>query len=156
MTSPKLETYFMKEALKQAKLAYKNDEVPIGAIIVNSKTDEIIAKAYNKTIKLNDPTAHAEILAIRKACKKIGNYRITNCDLYVTLEPCNMCASAISWARINKLCYATKDEKFGAIDSTTQFFSQKNQNYKPKISSGLLGQESARLLKDFFHTKRKK
>lgn len=145
----------MQEALKQAKLAYKHDEVPVGAIIVDSKTNEIIAKAYNKTIKLNDPTAHAEILAIRKACKKANNYRIPNYDLYVTLEPCNMCASAISWARINKLCYATKDEKFGAIDSTSQFFSQKNQNHKPEVSSGLLELESAKLLKDFFHAKRK-
>jgi len=151
---PEKQMYFMQQAIEQAKIAYKKDEVPVGAIIVKSETGEILSRQYNRTIELSDPTAHAEILAIREVCKKLGNYRINNCDLYVTLEPCTMCASAISWARINNVCFGAYDKKFGAVVSNLKFFEQSFCNHKINISSGILKDECSELLKNFFKERR--
>ena len=127
---PNTNEYFMQKAFEQAKVAYEKQEVPVGAIVVDSITNKILSLQHNRTIELNDPTAHAEVLAIREACEKIGNYRINNCDLYVTLEPCTMCASAISWARIKNLYFGAYDKKFGAVERNLKFFDQKFCNHK--------------------------
>ena len=107
--------YFMEQALKCAKKAFAYDEVPVGAVIV--KDNKIIAKGYNKSIKAKDTSAHAEIVAIRKACKKLNNYRLTDCDIYVTVEPCLMCVGALVWARVRKIFFGAYDIKAGAVQS---------------------------------------
>ncbi|MFC1659165.1 tRNA adenosine(34) deaminase TadA [Pseudomonadota bacterium] len=146
--------YFMQKALEQAKIAYKKQEVPVGAVIVDSKTKKILSSQYNRPIELKDPTAHAEILAIREVCKKVKNYRLNECDLYVTLEPCAMCASAISWARIKNLYFGAYDEKFGVVTSNLKFFNQTYCNHKIKIFPGILKNECSELLTGFFREKR--
>ena len=145
---------FMDEALKQAEIAFDLDEVPVGAVIVDKSSKQIIAKSYNQNTALNDSTAHAEILAIRKACLVKKNHRLDDCDLYVTLEPCAMCAAAISLARIQKVYYGTADPKSGAVDHGVRIFSHKNCHHKPEIYSGINDQESSKLLKNFFLKKR--
>jgi len=151
----KKDKFFMEEALKEAFLAYKEDEVPVGAVIVSSE-GEIIAKARNQVIKLNDPTAHAEILAIRKACQIFGNYRLIGCKMYVTLEPCPMCAYAIVLARLKEVIFATSDEKTGACGSIYNILQDKKFNHQVLIKSGLLKEEASVLLKNFFKQKRTK
>jgi tRNA(adenine34) deaminase len=143
---------FMNEALKQAKLAYKNNEVPVGAVIVAN--NKIIAKAYNKNIKLNDPMAHAEILAIKKAAKLIKSPRLDDCDIYVTLEPCTMCASVISLSRIRRVYYGANDIKFGAIENGVKFFNSSSCQHKAEIYSGIREKESQKLLTSFFKNRR--
>lgn len=145
---------FMQIALKQAKKAYAQDEVPIGAVIVNPDTGKVIAKAYNKTEHGNNPTAHAEITAINKACKKLNSKRLWNLDLYVTLEPCTMCAAAISFARIRRLIFGAVDAKGGAVVSGVQFFNQPTCHHKPQVTYGILEEQSSIILKDFFKQKR--
>lgn len=145
---------FMKIALQQAQKAYLQDEVPIGAVIVNPDTGKIIAKAYNKTEHGNNPTAHAEITAINKACKKLNSKRLWNLDLYVTLEPCTMCAAAISFARIRRLIFGAIDTKGGAVVSGVQFFNQPTCHHKPEVVFGVLEKEASTILKDFFKQKR--
>lgn len=142
----------MAEALKQAKIAYKNNEVPVGAVIVED--GKIIARAYNKNIKLNDPMAHAEILAIRKATKIKKSPRLDNCDLYVTLEPCTMCASVISLSRIRRIYYGANDVKFGAVENGVRFFVSKSCQHKCEIYSGIKEIESQKILKEFFQNRR--
>jgi tRNA(Arg) A34 adenosine deaminase TadA len=144
----------MELAIEQAELAYDKNEVPIGAVIVDPITQKIIAKAHNKTEFGQDITAHAEILALRKACRKLKAKRLWNLDLYVTLEPCTMCAAAISFARIKRVIYGAYDEKGGAIDSGVKFFQSKTCHHKPEVVSGILKDESSQLLKDFFKNKR--
>lgn len=146
--------YFMKIALQQAQKAYLQDEVPIGAVIVNPDTGKVIAKAYNKTEHGNNPTAHAEITAINKACKKLNSKRLWNLDLYVTLEPCTMCAAAISFARIRRLIFGAIDKKGGAVVSGVQFFNQPTCHHKPEVVFGVLEEEASTILKDFFKQKR--
>lgn len=141
------DTYFMNKALDLALTALDEGEVPVGAVIVHK--NKIIAAAYNQTQKLNDPTAHAEMQAITCATEAIGGKYLNDCTLYVTLEPCVMCAGALYWSQIGKVVYAAKDEKRGA--------SQLKENiYHPKteVSGGILEEECSKLLKDFFKKKR--
>lgn len=149
----KKDHFYMKEALKEAELAFKEDEVPVGAVIVSSE-GKIIGKGRNQIIKLNDPTAHAEILAIKEACKNLKNYRLIGCKMYVTLEPCPMCAYALVLARIEELIFATKDEKIGACGSIYNIVQDSKLNHQIKIKEGLLKEDAQKLLKNFFKSKR--
>lgn len=144
----------MQPAIAQARLAASAGEVPVGAVIVDPKTGDIIASAANAPIRLNDPCAHAEILAIREAGKVIDNYRLTGLTLYVTLEPCTMCAGAIAQARLGRVVYGAADIKGGAVDSGVQFFESKTCHHRPDVSGGILADECAGLLKDFFKMRR--
>jgi len=143
---------FMDLALKAAENAGKSGEVPIGCVIVRG--DEVIATAGNRTLSDRDPTAHAEMLAIRQAAKVVGSERLTDCDLYVTLEPCTMCAGAISFARIRRLYFAAADPKGGAVDSGVRFFAQPTCHHAPEVYSAVGEQEAATLLRDFFRMRR--
>lgn len=143
---------FMDLALKTAENTGKSGEVPIGCVIVRGQ--EVIATAGNRTLADRDPTAHAEILAIREAAKKIGTERLIDCDLYVTLEPCTMCAAAISFARIRRLYYGAADPKGGAVDSGVRFFGSPTCHHVPEVYSAVGEQESAAMLKDFFRARR--
>ena len=143
---------FMKRAFLQAQKAYVEDEVPVGAVLV--KDGEIIAESYNKLIQLNDPTSHAEINVIRKASKILGNYRLNNTSLYVTLEPCLMCCGAMIHARIENLIFSTKDPKSGAVVSNARALDYNFINHKVTYSYGTLKEESSELLKKFFSEKR--
>ena len=141
----------MKEALKEAKKAYLKDEVPVGAVIV--KDDKIIAKAHNECEKKCDPTCHAELIAIKKALKKLNTSRLNGCQLYVTLEPCPMCAGAIIHARLDEVIFGAFDLKGGALSSKTDLFN-KGFNHKPILYEGILEKECADILSEFFKTKR--
>ena len=143
---------FMKRAILQAQTAYDEDEVPVGAVLV--KDGEIIAESYNQLIQLNDPTSHAEINVIRKASKILGNYRLNNTSLYVTLEPCLMCCGAMIHARIENLIFSTKDPKSGAVVSNAMALDYNFINHKVRYSYGPLKEESSNLLKKFFSEKR--
>ncbi|MBC7580639.1 nucleoside deaminase [Tardiphaga sp.] len=143
---------FMDLALAAAENAAKAGEVPIGAVIVLNGA--VIAAAGNRTITDHDPTAHAEILAIRQAAEKIGRERLIDCDLYVTLEPCTMCAGAISFARIRRLYYGAADPKGGAVDSGVRFFASNTCHHAPEVYSAMGEGASARLLRDFFQARR--
>ncbi len=144
----------MQAALEEAKQAMLRDEVPIGAVLVHNATQEIIASAGNQTRELNDPTAHAEILAIRKACDIQGAQRIPNTTLYVSLEPCTMCAGAISFARIERLIIGADDPKGGGVLHGAQFYEQPTCHWKPDVKSGLMADECGQILKNFFRSKR--
>ena len=148
MTTPSL----MDLALKSAENAGKAGEVPIGCVIV--RAGQVIATAGNRTVTDRDPTAHAEILAIRQATAAIGSERLTDCDLYVTLEPCTMCAGAISLARIRRLYYGAGDPKGGAVESGVRFFAQPTCHHRPEVYSAVGETEAARLLREFFRTRR--
>lgn len=143
---------YMKEAIKEAKKAYSNGDVPVGAIIVLN--NKIIARAYNKKEKNGVATEHAEILAINKACKKLGTWRLNDCIMYITLEPCLMCAGALIQSRIKKIIYACKNEKFGYADSIKNILSDKKNNHIVEVESGVLQEECKKMLKDFFKDKR--
>lgn len=143
---------FMDLALKQAKIAGAAGEVPIGCVIV--RDGEVIAATSNRTVMDRDPTAHAEILAIRAATQAIGSERLMACDLYVTLEPCTMCAAAISFARIRRLYFGATDAKGGAVDSGVRFFTSPTCHHAPEIYSSVGETESAALLRDFFRSRR--
>ena len=144
--------HFMVEAMKMAKLAYDNDEVPVGAIIV--KNEKIIGRGFNQVITKNSVSSHAEINAINQASKFTKNYRLNGCDIYVTLEPCHMCAKAIVDARIDNVYFATLEPKTGSIVSVDNFFDKKFLNHRVNYVSGLMQDESSRLLKDFFRMRR--
>ena len=144
--------YFMKEALKEAKKASKLDEVPIGCVIVLN--GEIIARSHNLRETKKLATGHAEILAIQKANKKLDNWRLNDACMYVTLEPCPMCAGAIFQSRIGRVVYGASDEKYGSFGGVFNLFDIKTLNHKPIIIGGVLAQESQELLKDFFIQKR--
>ncbi len=143
---------FMDLALKTAKNAGKAGEVPIGCVIVRGY--EVIATAANRTLTDRDPTAHAEILALRQAADAIGTERLVDCDLYVTLEPCTMCAGAISLARIRRLYYGAADAKGGAVESGVRFFSSPTCHHVPEVYGAVGETEAATLLKDFFKVRR--
>ena len=147
------ETY-MREALHEAQAASSRGEVPVGAILVGSD-GQIISRAGNTPIGIDDPTAHAEIMVIRDAARKTGNYRLTGTTLYVTLEPCTMCVGAIAHARIARLVYGASDPKGGAIESGVKFFDQASCHHKPEVTSGVLADESSAMLKSFFRERRK-
>ncbi len=142
----------MQSALSLARAATLAGEVPIGAVIV--KDGNVIASAHNLTETTNDPTAHAELLVIRDACKKLGTPRLTDCDLYVTLEPCAMCATAISFARLKRLYYGASDGKGGGVEHGARVFSQVTCHHKPETYGGIAEKECGELLKKFFQTLR--
>jgi len=144
----------MRIALAEAQAAARAGETPVGAVLVDPSSGEIIARAYNRPISLSDPTAHAEILALRAAAKAIGNYRLSGLELFVTLEPCAMCAGAISHARIGRLVYGAEDEKGGAVVHGPRFFDQPTCHWRPAVTGGVLAAESAVLLRGFFKTRR--
>lgn len=143
---------FMDLALKIAENAGKAGEVPIGCVVVRNY--EVIATAANRTLTDHDPTGHAEIMALREAAKKIGSERLVDCDLYVTLEPCTMCAGAISFARVRRLYYGAADPKGGAVESGVRFFASPTCHHAPDVYSGVGESEAARLLKEFFRERR--
>ncbi|PZP56026.1 MAG: tRNA-specific adenosine deaminase [Micavibrio aeruginosavorus] len=144
----------MQEALLEAQKAALRDEVPIGAVLVDSRTGEIVARASNMTIEHSDPTSHAEILVIRQICKNLGVQRLPEYDLYITLEPCPMCAAAISFARIRKLVFGASDPKSGGVLSGPALYTHSQLHHKPQVEHGLMAEESSAILKDFFKLKR--
>ena len=144
---------YMREALGEAQAASERGEVPVGAVIVNDK-GQIIARTSNAPISICDPTAHAEILAMRDAAYQSQNYRLTGMTLYVTLEPCTMCAGAISNARISRLVYGASDVKGGAVGNGVRFFDQETCHHQPDVTGGVLADEAAELLKAFFKARR--
>jgi tRNA(adenine34) deaminase len=143
----------MQLALAEAMRARERGEVPIGAVIVDAN-GKVLANAGNRTLQLRDPTAHAELLAIRAACAKIGSERLTGCDLYVTLEPCAMCAAAISFARIRRLYFGAPDPKGGAVEHGPRFFTQATCHHAPEVIGGIGETQAAALLRDFFAERR--
>lgn len=147
-----LEQKWMQRALELAAQAEAEGEVPIGAVVVFQ--NQIIAEGYNQPISLNDPTAHAEIIALRNAAKKIANYRLLDCELYVTLEPCAMCATAMVHSRIARLVYGASDPKTGAVDSVMNLLEHPAMNHKVRVTSGVLAEPAAKLLKQFFQKRR--
>lgn len=138
----------MKEALKEAKKAFNKEEVPVGAVIV--KDGKIIAKAYNIKESKKDATCHAEILAIKKACKKLNSWRLIDCEMYVTLEPCSMCAGALIQSRIKKLYIGTTDNKTGACGSVLNLIEDYKFNHKIEVEKYILKDECEKILKEFF------
>jgi tRNA(adenine34) deaminase len=142
----------MSRAFDEARAAAARGEVPVGAVIV--RQGEIIAASGNHTVAARDPTAHAELLAIRAAAAALGSERLIDCDLYVTLEPCAMCAAAISLARIRRLYWAAPDPKGGAVEHGPRFFSQPTCHHAPELYGGIREQEAAALLQDFFRGRR--
>lgn len=144
---------YMKLAIKEAMKARNIDEVPIGAIIV--KDDKVIAKAHNLREKKQQATAHAEILAIEKACKKLGTWRLEDCILYVTLEPCAMCTGATILSRIKHVVFGAKNPKGGCVESCIEMYKQQGFNHYPTYESGILEEECSKILSDFFKEKRK-
>ena len=144
---------YMKIALKEAKKSLLSDDVPVGAIIV--KDNKIIAKAHNMKEKYQVATKHAEIIAIEKACKKNNSWYLNDCIMYVTMEPCLMCAGAIIQSRIKKIVYGTSNKRFGYVESIDNVFNKKENNHKVQIESGILEQETKKLVQSFFINKRK-
>src|SRR5437868_13047643 len=136
----------MDDALAEARAAREAAEVPVGAVLVREGT--VIARAGNRTLRDRDPTAHAELLAIRAAAAALGSERLTECDLYVTLEPCTMCAAAMSFARVRRLYYGAADPKGGAVDSGVRFFSSPTWHHRPEVYGGIGESDSAALLKE--------
>lgn len=144
---------YMQMALAEAQAAASAGEVPVGAVLVGPD-GTVLARARNAMRRDNDPTAHAEIAAIRAACAALGNERLSDCDLYVTLEPCPMCAGAIAEARIRRLYYGAADIKGGAVDNGVALFDQKSCHHRPEVIGGLRESECAALLKEFFALRR--
>jgi tRNA(adenine34) deaminase len=142
----------MEIAFAEAELAVAAGEVPIGVVVV--RDGEVVARAYNRTLTDKDPTAHAEMLVLRAAATAVGNERLAGCDLYVTLEPCTMCAAAISLARIRRLYYGAADPKGGAVESGVRFFAAATCHHRPEIYSGIGEERAAQLLKTFFASRR--
>ena len=143
----------MRQALDQAQIAAAMDEVPVGAVIVDAN-GELVAVGHNQPIDACDPSAHAEIVALRAAARKIGNYRLTGTTLYVTLEPCTMCVGAMVHARVGRLVYGATEPKTGAIESAQRLFETGKFNHQPGIVSGILAPECSALLTQFFENKR--
>ena len=144
---------FMREALALARQAGVSGEVPVGAVVV--KDGAVVGRGYNRPVASRDPTAHAEVMALRDAAERIGNYRLADCILYVTLEPCAMCAGAIMNARINRVVYGAADPKSGACGSVVDLFAENRLNYHATVVSGVMAEEATRLLQDFFSARRR-
>jgi tRNA(adenine34) deaminase len=144
----------MQCAIKQAVIAREKGEVPVGAVLVDGTSGDIVAQSGNLTLENHDPTAHAEINVIRARCNELGTQRIPNHDLYVTLEPCPMCAAAISNARIRKVIFGAYDPKSGGVDHGAKIFTHTQCHHKPEVIGGVMEGECAELLKDFFEKKR--
>jgi len=145
---------FMEAALAEAHEAEAEGEVPVGAVVV--RDGEIIARTHNQPVGLKDPTAHAEILALRAAAERLGNYRLTGCDLYVTLEPCAMCAGALVHGRVRRLVYAAADPKAGAVVSRQRLLEAPHLNHRVEVAAGILAEEAAALLQRFFALRRER
>ncbi|WP_303829066.1 nucleoside deaminase [Asticcacaulis taihuensis] len=145
----------MRIALEKAREAALSGEVPIGALIFDPSSKTVVTSAGNAPISLHDATAHAEIRALRAAGEALGNYRLTDLWLYVTLEPCAMCAGAISHARIGRVIYGAPDPKGGAVEHGPKFFAQATCHWKPDVTAGILAEDSSEMLKSFFKTRRK-
>jgi tRNA(Arg) A34 adenosine deaminase TadA len=152
--SAAIDLEMMQRAMGLARAAAEAGEAPIGAVLVDPATGEVVAEAHNQPIGLNDPTAHAEVLAMRAAGVKLGNYRLTGLTLYVTLEPCAMCAGAISHARIGRVVYGADDAKGGAVAHGPRFFQQPTCHSRPEVEGGVLADEASALLKAFFRERR--
>lgn len=146
---------YMQRAYELAQMAAAQDEVPIGCVIVDPASENIVAESFNLSQHSEDATAHAEIKAIQKACAILGLNRLRGLDLYVTLEPCTMCAAAISFARIENLYFGAADPKGGAVISGVKFYEQPTCHHRPKVYAGLMEEECSALLKNFFKAKRK-
>ena len=153
MVSVTYDNTMMREALAQAALAWQAGEVPVGAVVV--KDGEIIARGYNQPIGSHDPTAHAEIIALRRAAEVLGNYRLPGCELYVTLEPCVMCAGAMMHARLSRIVFGAHDFKTGACGSIVDLFKVNQLNHHAEVVAGVLADECVQLLKDFFADRRR-
>lgn len=145
----------MEAALREARKAGVAGEVPVGAVVVGPE-GEILARAGNRAVSSNDPTSHAEILALRKAARKFGNYRMTGCRLVVTLEPCVMCAGAAVHARVDEIVFGASDPKAGAVRSLYRIASDPRLNHRPRVVSGILADECAAILKSFFASRRRR
>ena len=145
----KIDTTFMKLAIEEANFAQNRGEVPVGAVIINSEK-QIIARSGNRVRELKDPTAHAEILAIRSACNNLKSQNLNNCSIFVTLEPCSMCASAIAFSRIKTLAYGATDKKSGGIENGCCVYSHSQTHHKPEVFSGFCEEEINRIMKNFF------
>ena len=143
----------MALAMEEAAAAGARGEVPVGAVLLGAD-GQILARDGNRILERHDPTAHAEMLAIRDAARRLGDERLIGCDLYVTLEPCAMCAGAISFARIRRLYFAAGDEKGGAVENGPRFFSQSTCHHRPEIYGGIRASEAAEMLRDFFKARR--
>jgi tRNA(adenine34) deaminase len=152
MIEPPNDQYFMREALRQAQKAYATDEVPVGAVVV--REGKIIARAHNQVELLKDATAHAEMLALTQAEAAVGDWRLTDCDLYVTKEPCAMCAGALVHTRIRRLIFGCPDPSAGAAGSVMNLFQMPALNHRCEITSAVLQQECAAILQDFFRKRR--
>ena len=146
------EPSFMQLALAEAKAAAAAGEVPVGCVVVQA--GRVIAQGRNRTLADRDPTAHAELLAIRAAAQALGSERLTDCDLHVTLEPCAMCAAAISFARIRRLYYGAPDPKGGAVENGVRFFASSTCHHRPEVYGGIGETQASALLKDFFRARR--
>jgi tRNA(adenine34) deaminase len=146
------DTLFMQKALREALKAYNKNEVPVGAVVV--KEGEIIARGFNNRENSNDPLGHAEIIAIKRAAKRLGRWRLNDCTLYVTLEPCLMCAGAIINARLKRLVYGCPDPKAGAIESLYHIAEDKRLNHRVEVTRGILAAECSEILKGFFAQRR--
>lgn len=145
---------FMQRALAEAGAAAARGEVPVGAVLVEAASGEVVAAAGNRTVELADPTAHAEMLAIREAAARLGAPRLEGCDLYVTLEPCAMCAAALSLARVRRLYFGAYDPKGGGVEHGPRIFDQATSHHRPEVYGGIEEQAAGRLLKDFFGERR--
>jgi tRNA(adenine34) deaminase len=145
---------FMREALAEARKAWDRDEVPVGAVVV--KDGRIVGRGFNQPISSHDPSAHAEIVALRDAARQLGNYRLVGCTLYVTFEPCTMCAGAIFHARVSRVVYGATEYKTGAAGSIVDLFSDPRLNFHAQIEGGVLAAECGRLVSDFFAERRGK
>lgn len=150
--NPMDDAFFMAQALEQAQKAWDLGEVPVGAVLV--RNGEVVAVGCNQPIGAHDPTAHAEIIALRAAAQALGNYRLPGCDLYVTLEPCVMCAGAMMHARLSRVIFGASDPKTGACGSIIDLFAQEKLNHHTEVISGVMAQECSALLKDFFVQRR--
>jgi tRNA(adenine34) deaminase len=144
----------MRRALREAQKADSEGEVPVGAVVVQD--EKIIARAHNRSLGLADPSAHAEVLALRRAAKKLGNYRLKGCDLYVTIEPCAMCAGAIIQARLRRVVFGTPDPKAGACGSVLAVLNHPKVNHQVEVVSGVLAGECAAILQEFFRCRRRR
>ena len=145
---------FMRLALREAERARREREVPVGAIVV--RDGRVIARAHNRPLHLKDPTAHAEVLALRRAARRVGNYRLSHCTLYVTIEPCAMCAGAMVQARLKRVVFGASDPKAGAGGSVLSVLNHPRLNHRVEVTEGVLGEDCAAILKKFFRNKRKK
>ena len=153
MFNQKDDIFFMKEALKQAKMAFNADEVPVGAVVVHQ--NKIIAKAHNQVELLKDPTAHAEMLVLTQACNSLQNKWLLDCTIYVTIEPCSMCAGAIVHSRISRVVFGASEPRAGAAGSVINLLQNEQFNHQTNVTSGVLAEECAQILKDFFVMRRK-